>query len=434
MNFILDSDSYKYSHFAQYPKNDGMFSYIEARGEDDVKFFGLQYILKKMLTKMYTKEDIQEAKEIILAQGLPFNEAGFEELYKLGYFPLKIKALKEGKVYPSKIPLVSIQSTDPRFGWLVGFIETFMLRVWYPTTVASNSYKCREIIKRYTNNTAYKLHDFGSRGVSSQESAMIGGLAHLLNFRGTDTTISLYGAKKYYNSQITHSSIPAMEHSTVTSWENEKDAYENMLNIFANNGAMLACVSDSYDYCNAVDNIWGRELREQVINSGATIVIRPDSGNPLELIPYTLNSLAKNFGYTDQKDGKLLNSVRIIWGDGINFEMIDKILSLITKNGWSADNVNFGMGATLLQKNNRDTYGFAYKASAIKINGSWRGICKNPKTDLRKKSKSGRIGVELVGEKYLVKDLDKDKFDNELKTIYLNGKLLIEYKFENIAD
>lgn len=434
MNFLLDSDSYKYSHFAQYPKNEGMFSYIEARVGEKIRFFGLQYILKKMFSKMFTEDELKEAKEIIEAHGLVFNEKGFRELMELGYFPLKIKALKEGGVYPSQIPLVSIQSTDKNFGWLVSFVETSLLRVWYPTTVASNSYKAREIMKQYTDDVSFKLHDFGSRGVSCQENAMIGAMAHLLNFRGTDTAISLLAARRYYNADIAGYSIPAMEHSTVTSWDNEVDAYSNTLSVFAKNGATLACVSDSYDYINAVDNLWGKELKEQVINSGATVVIRPDSGNPLELIPYTLNSIAKNFGFTQTKNGKLLNHIRIIWGDGINYEMINKILSLITKDGWSADNVNFGMGATLLQKVNRDTYSFAYKSSAIKIDGKWKGICKNPKTDPSKKSKSGRIGVEVVDGEYLVKDLDKCKFENALKTVFLKGKFLVDYKFEDIMD
>jgi nicotinamide phosphoribosyltransferase len=434
MNFLLDSDSYKYSHFAQYPNNEGIFSYIEARDGFEVKFFGLQYIIKKMLTKMYTQDDIKEAKEIITAHGLPFNEKGFEELRTLGYFPLKIKAVKEGGVYPVQIPLVSIQSTDARFGWLVGFIETSLLRLWYPTTVATNSYKMKQIVQKYTQNTDFKVHDFGSRGTSCQENALIGGMAHLLNFRGTDTVISLLGARKYYNADIAGFSIPAMAHSTVTSWENEKDAYSHMLSVYAKEGVILACVSDSYDYKNAVDNIWGRELKEQVKKSGATVVIRPDSGNPLELIPYTLESLAGNFGFTNAPDGKLLNNVRIIWGDGINADMIDKILSLITKSGWSADNVNFGVGAALLQKVNRDVYSFAYKASAIKIDGKWRGICKNPVTDPLKKSKSGRIGVEYISGKYIVRDLDKDIFENVLETVYLNGDLIKEYKFEDLVD
>ncbi|MDR1285891.1 MAG: nicotinate phosphoribosyltransferase [Campylobacteraceae bacterium] len=434
MNFLLDSDSYKYSHFAQYPKNEGLFSYIEARYGDEVKFFGLQYIIKKMLMKMYARDDIKEAKEIITSHGLPFNEKGFEELLELGYFPLKIKALKEGGVYPTQIPLVSIQSTDDRFGWLVSFIETFLLRLWYPTTVATNSYNIKKVVRKYTQNADFKVHDFGSRGVSCQENALIGGMAHLLNFRGTDTAISLLGARKYYNANIAGFSIPAMEHSTVTSWKNEKDAYSNTLNIYAKNGALLACVSDSYNYKKAVDEIWGKELKEQVKKSEATIVIRPDSGNPLELIPYTLNSLADNFGFTNAEDGKLLNNVRIIWGDGINIDMIDKILSLITKSGWSADNVNFGMGAALLQKVNRDMYSFAYKASAIKIDGEWRGICKSPVTDPSKKSKSGRIGAEFADGKYIVRDLDKDTFINALETVYLNGDLIKEYKFEDLAD
>jgi nicotinamide phosphoribosyltransferase len=434
MNFLLDSDSYKYSHFAQYPKNEGIFSYVEARDGAEVKFFGLQYIIKKMLTKMYTQDDVKEAKEIITAHGLPFNEKGFEELRTLGYFPLKIKAVKEGGVYPVQIPLVSIQSTDSRFGWLVSFIETSLLRLWYPTTVATNSYNIKKVVLKYTKNTDFKVHDFGSRGVSCQENALIGGMAHLLNFRGTDTAISLLGAKRYYNADIAGFSIPAMEHGTVTSWENEKEAFSNMLNVYAKEGAVLACVSDSYDYKKTVNEIWGKELREQVQNSGATIVIRPDSGDPLELIPYTLESLAGNFGFTNAPDGKLLNNVRIIWGDGMNIDAIDKVLSLVTKGGWSADNVNFGIGGALLQKVNRDTYSFAYKASAIKIDGKWRGIYKNPVTDPLKKSKSGRIGAEYIDGKYIVRDLDKDKFENALETVYLNGDLIKEYKFEDIAD
>ncbi|MDR0408585.1 MAG: hypothetical protein LBH45_06705, partial [Campylobacteraceae bacterium] len=157
-------------------------------------------------------------------------------------------------------------------------------------------------------------------------------------------------------------------------------------------------------------------------------------GDPLELIPYTLDSLSSNFGFTNTPDGKLLNNVRIIWGDGINISVIDKVLSLITKNSWNVDNVNFGVGAALLQKVNRDIYSFAYKASAIKIDGKWRGICKNPITDPSKKSKSGRIGAEFASGKYILKDLDKDKFENALETVYLNGDLVKEYKFEEIAD
>jgi nicotinamide phosphoribosyltransferase len=263
---------------------------------------------------------------------------------------------------------------------------------------------------------------------------MIGGLAHLLNFRGTDTAIALDCAQKYYNAKIAGFSIPAMEHSTITSWDKESDAFKNMLDVYAEDGTTLACVSDSYDYINAIDNIWGKELKDKVIKSGAVLVVRPDSGDPLQLIPYTLKSLANSFGFTNAQNGKLLNNVRIIWGDGINYEMIEKILSLITKQGWSADNVNFGMGAAILQKINRDTYGFAYKASAIKIDGKWKGICKNPATDPSKKSKSGRIGAELVEGKYFVRDLDKDNFQNALETVFVNGDLLKDYKFEDLAD
>jgi nicotinamide phosphoribosyltransferase len=263
---------------------------------------------------------------------------------------------------------------------------------------------------------------------------MVGGMAHLLNFRGTDTAIALWGARRYYNADMAGFSIPAMEHSTVTSWPSEAEAFGNALDVFGRDGATLACVSDSYDYKNAVDNIWCKELKDKVLSSGVNLVVRPDSGDPLELIPYTLNSLAKAYGCADTERGKLVNKVRVIWSDGIDYDMIEKILALITKQGWSADNVNFGVGGTLLQRVNRDTYGFAYKASAIKIDGKWKGICKHPATDPSKASKAGRIGAELVDGKYHVRDLDKDDFENALKTVFHNGDLLIEHKFEDLAD
>jgi nicotinic acid phosphoribosyltransferase len=232
-------------------------------------------------------EDIDIAEAIIQAHGEPFYRGGWEYIVKKhgGHLPVRIKAVPEGTVVPVKNVLLTIENTDPNCYWLTSFLETALLRaIWYPTTVASNSYNSKKLILNYLirngdpNLIDFKMQDFGFRGVSSYESAGIGGLAHLVNFKGTDTVAALLYGKEFYHEDMAGYSIPASEHSTITSWgkENEVEAYRNMLNLYARPGAIIACVSDSYDIYNACDKLWGEELKEQVIESGATLVVRPD--------------------------------------------------------------------------------------------------------------------------------------------------------------
>jgi len=302
-NLILNTDSYKISHYKQYPENTtNVFSYVEARGGKfpETVFFGLQAFLKEYFTKPITVEDIDEAELICNNHGFAdFNREMWEHIVKEhdGYLPLRIKAVPEGSVIPTSNVLVTIENTDPKCAALTSYMETALLRgVWYPTTVATLSYNIKKIIKKYMEKTSdsldglpFKLHDFGSRGVSSKESA---GLAHLVNFLGTDTVESLVAAHRYYNMDITNPeqmpgfSIPAAEHSTITAWgkEHETEAYRNMLKAYGREGSLLAVVSDSYDIYNACENIWGKELKQEVINSGATVVVRPDSGHRPEVV------------------------------------------------------------------------------------------------------------------------------------------------------
>ena len=289
-NLLLNTDSYKYSQPYQYPPGTELvYSYIESRGGkwDETVFFGLQMFLKEYMSKPITKEDIDVAEEIVTAHGEPFYRELWEYILKVhnGWLPVVIKAVPEGTVVPTKNVLVTIEPTDRKCWWLSSFLETALLRaVWFPTTVCTNSYVSKRIILEYLHKTGnpglidFKLHDFGSRGVSSYESAGIGGAAHLVNFKGTDTVAALLYARKYYDAKMAGFSIPAMEHSTVTSWgrENEVEAYRNMLNLFGKPGAVLAAVSDSYNIYDACSKLWGTELKEEVINSGATVVIRPD--------------------------------------------------------------------------------------------------------------------------------------------------------------
>ena len=405
-NIILNTDSYKVSMLKQYPVGTtGIYSYIESRGGryDSTVFFGLQAFIKEYLLEPITQADIDVADEILTAHGEPFNREAWQYILDNhnGFLPVVIKAVPEGTVVPVKNVLATIENTDPECFWLTTWLETALLRaIWYPTTVATQSKTIKNIIKDYLEKTGdpagidFKLHDFGARGVSSLESAGIGGAAHLVNFMGTDTITGMLYAREYYNAGIAGFSIPAAEHSTITSWgrENEVDAYRNMLKQFGREGSILAVVSDSYDIFNAASKLWGEELKEEVIKSGATVVIRPDSGDPDIVCRKLVQILGEKFGYTTNAKGyKVLNNVRLIQGDGVNEHTIRMILGGFQAYGWSADNIAFGMGGALLQQIDRDTQKFAMKCSSAKINGVWVDVQKDPITDSGKKSKAGRV-------------------------------------------
>ena len=452
-NIILNSDSYKYSMYDQYPGGtEAVFSYIESRGGewDSTLFFGLQGFMKQYLTAPVTLEDVLEAEAIITAHGEPFYKEGWMYIVNNlgGKLPVVIRAVPEGTLVPTKNVLVTIENTDPNCWWLTTFLETSILRaVWYGTTVATNSYESKKIILGYLEKNGdpslidFKLHDFGARGVSSLESAGAGGAAHLVNFMGTDTISALLYARKFYGADIAGFSIPAMEHSTVTSWgrENESTAYRNMIMRHAIPGGLVACVSDSYDIYEAC-KMWGTELKDAVISSGATLVVRPDSGNPSEVVTKCLQILDKYFGHTiNDKGYRVLNNVRVIQGDGINHASIRSILFVADMIGYSADNIAFGQGGALLQQVNRDTMRFAMKCSAICVKGEWRDVYKDPVTDSGKKSKAGLVDLYRSGDEYESGTIPPTRWTDKglswvsaLVEVFRDGEMIKEYTFDEV--
>lgn len=438
-NLILTADSYKYSQPYQYPSGtESVYSYIESRGGkwDRTVFFGLQMFIKEYLSKPITQEDIDIAEEIITEHGEPFYRELWEYILQQynGWLPVVIKAVPEGTVIPTKNVLVTIEPTDPKCWWLSSFLETALLRaVWFPTTVCTNSYISKQIILEYLEKSGnpalidFKLHDFGARGVSSLESAGIGGVAHLVNFKGTDTVTALLYARQYYDCKMAGFSIPAMEHSTVTSWgrQNEVESYRNMLKLFGKPNAVLACVSDSYNIYDACEKLWGAELREEVIKSGAFVVVRPDSGHPPQVVTECLQILDRQFGHTINRKGyKVLNNVGVIQGDGINQDSIDRILYRAATAGYSADNITFGQGGGLLQQVDRDTQKFAMKCSAAKVNGEWREVYKQPITDFGKESKKGRVTLYKTENGFVTDVEGALDYPSALQTVYENGEIL----------
>lgn len=459
INQILSTDSYKASHWLQYPpKTERVFSYIEARGGKYPKtvFFGLQMFLKEYLSKPITREMIEEADVFFQAHGEPFNRAGWEYILNKhnGFLPLHIKAVAEGTLVPTSNVLVTVENTDTFNGdwnelafWVTSYIETSILRgVWYPTTVATNSWSIKQVIREFLELTGdpsglnFKLHDFGARGVSSFESAGIGGAAHLTNFMGTDTITGALFAMKYYNqTNMVAFSVPASEHSSITTWgkTNEGEAYKNMLTQFGGKFPIVAVVSDSYNIYNAVETLWGEELKEDVIRSGSMLVIRPDSGKPAEVVLKIAMLLDSKFGSVINSKGyKVLNNVRILQGDGINEQSIRDILTALRGFQYSADNVVFGMGGALLQIVNRDTCEFAMKASAALINGEWVDVYKDPVGDSGKRSKKGRLMLyrdRSTGDIFTGKEgQDETNFEPLLETVFENGVITKEYSFAEV--
>lgn len=450
-NLILDTDSYKASHWLQYPPGTtAMYSYLESRGGKYAQtvFFGLQYILKEYLTQPVALWMVEEAKQFFQAHGEPFNEEGWRYVAEdlNGRLPIRIRAVAEGSVVPVQNVLMTIESTDPKTFWLVSWLETLLLRVWYPTTVATQSWHLRRIIFDYLQKTAdapeaeigFKLHDFGARGVSSCESSGIGGMSHLVSFQGSDTVQGVLYANHYYQHPMAAYSIPAAEHSTITAWQREGEvaAYQNMLNQFAKPGSLVAVVSDSYDIWHAVDKLWGEQLRQQVIDSGATLVIRPDSGNPAAVVEKVLEILDQRFGsVVNSKGYKVLQHVRVIQGDGVNEQSLVEILETVEKQGFSITNVAFGMGGALLQKLNRDTQKFAVKCSQVVVNGEEISVYKDPVTDPGKRSKRGRLDlIKTEGTYQTVAETEETRTLSKLATVYENGSLTKEYSFDEVRN
>ena len=451
-NILFDSDSYKASHWLQYPSDlTAMGAYLESRGGENptTLFFGLQMLLQQSFITPITQADVDEAEEFWVAHGLPFNRQGWERVVQVhgGRLPLRIRAVPEGSHVPTGNVLMTVESTDPQLAWLVTWVETKLLRVWYPTTVATRSWHLRRVLadalERSADDAAatlpFSVHDFGSRGVSSLESAAIGGLAHLIAFRGTDTGAALVAARRYYGCPMAGFSIPAAEHSTILAWgqEHEAEAYRSILDRFARPGSVLAVVSDSYDLWNAVDQLWGEQLRQQVIESGATVVIRPDSGDPVRIVPELLRRLEARFGSrVNGKGYRVLEHVRVIQGDGITIQTLPLVLEAVLQAGFSAENVAYGMGGGLLQQVNRDTQRFAYKVSWVERAGRLLPVRKNPATDPAKASKAGVLDLIHTGSSYrtVVRPGSGVYPDSCFQTVYENGELLNSYSLDQIRE
>lgn len=453
-NITLMTDGYKLTHHCQYPSDtEGVYSYFESRigaTYSETLFFGLQYLIKRhLLGQVVGERDVAEGERFSDRYfGIPgmYNTAMWRRIVTRhgGRLPVRIRAVPEGMSVPTANVLLSIENTDPACFALTNHLETLLSQLWYPCTVATLSRKIKQLLARFLDQTAdsaggldFMLHDFGYRGVESVEAAGIGGCAHLVNFKGTDTIAAIECAMRYYNApDVCAFSVPATEHSVMTALgrEGEGAMFHRVLELHPK--GVVSIVADSYDIFAAAENIVCEpSFREKVLARDGVLVIRPDSGDPATTILRLCDILAKGYGEKPNAKGfrEINPKVRILWGDGINYDGIYNILSTMKNAGWSAANIAcFGCGGGLLQKVDRDTQRFAFKCSAQKRGGIWRDVSKNP-LDTTKASKKGRLALirNAAGKFQTVRE-EECRGGDLLETVFENGELLRDMNFEEI--
>lgn len=450
-NPLLLTDSYKVAHHKQYPPGmTKMKAYFESRGGlfKETVFMGLQHILKSWFTTPVTMEMVEQADKHYLKHfgDKLFNREGWEYIVRKhnGKLPLVIKAVPEGTLVPVSNVLFTVENTDDETPWLATFFEALLVQVWYPLTVCTNSYNMKKMLLKSMNKTCdaitdleYKLHDFGLRGVASVENAGIGGCAHLANFKGTDNNAAIAYATAFYGSaEMPGNSLPATEHSVMTSWgqEREVEATRYILNAYSD--CRVSIVIDSYDLDVFLVDVVGKELKEEIMKRKFPLVLRPDSGEPKDMVIHVLNELGKIFPPTINSKGfKVLpDYIRIVQGDGVSRESLQTILDAMEEHKWSVDNTIFGSGGALLQRFDRDVQRCAFKCCMAVINGEERDVFKNPKTDSTKKSKAGDLTLIKTkdGEIKTVRRQEVGDDEELLVEVYRDGKLLVEYSLDDI--
>jgi len=454
-NIAVLSDSYKFLHYSMYPEGtESVYSYFEAREGatfEETVFFGLQYYLKKYLEGVVVTPEKVKFAEALAAKHFGneeyFNKAGWQRILDEhgGKLPVRIRAVPEGTPVPISNVMMTVENTDPECYWLTNFLETILTHVWSASTVATLSRHVKKMMARYIEKTAetdaglpFMLHDFGFRGVSSVESAAFSGAGHLVNFLGTDTVAAIVCAMEYYNTDVCAFSVPASEHSIMTAYgaDGERKIIQRLLEKFPT--GILSVVGDSYDIFRTTEELVCGEFKDAILAREGVYVVRPDSGDPVETVIRLLAILGAKMGFTTNVKGYyVLNpKVRVIWGDGLDYTMIENILRAMAKAGWSAENIVFGMGGGLLQKINRDTQRFAFKSCAQKRDGVWYDIYKDP-MDKSKVSKKGRLALEKVegahGATY--RTVQESEAENDiLQTVFENGEVVKEYTFEEVRN
>jgi nicotinamide phosphoribosyltransferase len=475
MNPLLLTDGYKLGHREQYPPNTTkVYSNWTPRksrinGIDTIVFFGLQYFIKEYLIKQFNAAFFNQPKELVVSEykkyvdnylGVNTDVSHIEALHDLGYLPIKIKALPEGTEVPVRVPMFTIVNTLPEFFWITNYLETLLSNIiWQPCTSATIAKQYKTILTQFARETDienldfinWQGHDFSMRGMSGVESSILSGMGHALSFTGSDTLPVALNLEKFYNADVTKEivigSVNATEHSVMCagSKKDEIETFRRLLKTYPT--GILSVVSDTWDLWKVLTKYLPK-LKSEILERNGKLVIRPDSGNPVDIIcgcEHENEIIAKGvvellwdeFGGTINSQGyKVLHpKIGAIYGDSITIERAREICKRLKQKGFASTNVVLGIGSFTYQYNTRDTFGFAMKATYVEINGEGRAIFKNPITDDgTKKSAKGLIQLYTENGKVTFKDECSLEEENEglLQTVFKDGHLLREQSLQEI--
>lgn len=485
---LFKLDAYKLDHRRQYPEGtEFVYSNFTNRGSripgiDKVVFFGLQGFLQQELMEDWQQffvapvEDVCRIYEEKVTNILGPNSIGSDHIYdlhELGYLPLEFRALPEGTLVPIKVPSFTIENTLPEFFWLVNYLETIISNsVWQASTSATLAHHMRTLINEHALKTTgsiagteWQMHDFSARGLSSNQSAQYSGAGHLLSSNGTDTLTAIDWVNEYYPGDgFIGGSVAATEHSVMCAGGSdegdEQATFSHLLDLYP--GGIVSVVSDTWDLWHVLDVILPN-LKERIMERDGKLVVRPDSGDPVDIITGTeivtdrnrinewgdpaekgvIELLWETFGGTINSKGyKVLDShVGAIYGDSITYDRAQQIFERLEAKGFASTNIVLGVGSYTYQYNTRDTFGSAIKATWVQINGVEKAIWKDPKTDNGlKKSAKGRLVVEkAAGELYLVDNLTNDEqlriaTSDQMRTVWRDGEFFQHQSFADVRE
>lgn len=506
MNPMIKTDFYKVHHIFMYVKNmirlNSNFTPRKSRlkGVNHVVFFGMQHFIIQNLIKDFNEnffgpkfkfeEDRQEWKKKVVDEYKRHIQlkdySHIEALWDLGYLPIEIKALPEGTLCPIGVPCFTIENTHDDFGWLTNYLETLVsAMMWQPITSATIANEYRKLLEHYalettssTEGVEWQGHDFSMRGMSSVESAISSGMAHLTSFTGTDCIPAIYQLEKSYKAVgLIGGSVPATEHSVECmnaqgTMEGEYEHTKRLLELYPT--GIISKVSDTTDLWKVITEVIPK-LKEEILKRDGKLVIRPDSGNPVDIL---CGTLSPNFkpnseeyieylkpaekgvvellwdtfgGHINDQGYKVLDPhIGAIYGDSITLERAEEICERLKAKGFASTNVVLGIGSFTYQYNTRDTFGFAMKATYGEIKHlaedqtglaygiEAREIFKDPITDDgTKKSKKGLLRVDY-DENGKIVCYDQQTREQEqqglLQTVFKDGVLVKETTLEEIRE
>jgi nicotinamide phosphoribosyltransferase len=519
---ILLTDGYKLDHRRQYPEGtEYVYSNWTPRScqyfpeaKEGAVVFGIQYFIKEYLIKRFTEDFFNKPKDVAVKEFerrvntfLGPNEVGtkhIEDLHDLGYLPIRIKALPEGTLCPIRVPALTFINTHPKFFWLTNYFETLIsTTLWLPMTSATTARLYKKELIRHAEKTGFGedvnldflCHDFSMRGMAGVEAAIMSGMAHMTSFCGSETIPAIASLEEYYNAdadkELIAATIPATEHSVMCAGgkEDELETFRRLITKVYPNG-FVSIVSDTWDFWKVMTEYLPK-LKEEILARDGRLVIRPDSGDPVEIIcgadpnnlievngkyyyfkdhngpdswedvicdcikenpgkydKYIISEavakgayelLWETFGGTVNKKGyRVLNpKVGLIYGDSITLERQKEIYKRLEEKGFAATNLVLGVGSFTYQYKSRDSLGFAMKATWCQVNGEEREIFKDPKTDEgTKKSLKGLICVQGDGDQYFAQDqVSKEQEDKGyLQTVFEDGVLVKEWSLADVRD